>query len=544
MFEKIYKFINKNTKNKFIFFIVLTFLSSIPVIFIPGLKQGHDLYFHLGRISSLSKNIKDLNLFNGIYPFYLNNYGYGNGLFYPDLFLYIPATLNAIGINLITSYKLFIILINFFSILSIYKCVNTISKSNYASILGTIIYSFASYRLVDLYERAALGESLAFIFAPLSILGIYEIIFKDKKKFYYLIIGMSGLILSHIISTYIIGILLIILCLLNIKSLLKNKRYLYLIISALITLLITSYFLIPMIEQMLSQKFYFNNTSNIEEFKLYNRTVPIYLLFLEVPNLRDVLFNKYWTPAGIGIIFLYFIYRKFKDKNKDIFINQCFYISIITLFFIGIPLFWKISIVNKLFYIVQFPWRFYLIPTLLLTISGSMLFSKNESLKLIKYSSIISLISLISIFIICIVPNRLYKIDGYDTAFSEYLPVEVNKEYIENRNDIISNNEIKYSLKRYKSILEIGFENNNSNNTYLELPLIYYKGYTAKINNSNLEVCKTSNGLVRININDINNGTIKVKYEGTKIFKITKYISLISSILFIIYVVKEVKYEE
>jgi uncharacterized membrane protein YfhO len=141
--------------------------------------------------------------------------------------------------------------------------------------------------------------------------------------------------------------------------------------------------------------------------------------------------------------------------------------------------------------------------------------------------------------IICGISNRLYKLTEYGTGFSEYLPIEVDKEYIKERKDIVtSNNDIKYDLKRYKNILEINFKNND-NNTYIELPLIYYKGYTAKIEKSNLKVYKTNNGLVGVIINDINRGTIKVKYEGTILSKVTKVISLISSILFLIYVIKK-----
>lgn len=544
--EKIYKLITKNKKNTFTFLIILTLISSIPILLLPGLKQGHDAYFHLGRISALAENIKNFNFFNGIYPFYFNNYGYANGLFYPDLLLYIPATLNALNLNLITSYKIFIVLINFFSILNIFICIKGISKNKYAAILGSIIYAFASYRLVDIYERSALGESLSFVFCPLVIYGIYEILFDDKKKFYYLIIGMSGLIFSHILSTYIIGILLFVICLLNIKKLFKENRYLYLILSAIITFLITSYFLLPMLEQMISQDFYYNNTSTIEEFKLYNRTVPIYLLFLEIPNLGSIISSKYWIPSGIGIIFIYFIYKIIKSKNNDKIIKQSLWISIITLLLITFTPFWKLKIINKLFYMIQFPWRLYLIPTLLLTIFGSIVISKiNKSKKFLGIVFIISMISLISMNVISLIPNRLYSISSYDAAFSEYLPVEIDLNHISNRGEIIiSNNPVNHSFSKKNTNMKIEFSNNNNSNTYLELPLIYYKGYYASIGDEELDVFKTNNGLVGIKINDIKSGIINISYKGTKIAKITKYISLISSILFIIYVVKEVKYEK
>lgn len=537
--NKIYDLINKNKKKTLIFILVLTLLSSIPVFIFPGIKQGDDTYFHLSRILALSKNIKEFNFFQGVYPGYFDNYGYANGLFYPDIFLYIPACLTALGVNLIVSYKLFLILINFFSILSMYICIKGISNNKYPSTLGSIIYAFSSYRLVDMYERAALGETLAFVFLPLVIYGIYEIIFKDKNKFYFLVIGMSGLIFTHIISTYIIGIILTILCLLNIKKILKEKRLKYIIISAIITLLITSYFLIPMLEQMESQTFYYSNTPNIDQFVLAKRTVPIYLLFIEIPNLFNVLFKTYWIPSGIGIIFLYLIYKKYKNKEiNDKFINQNYIISIITLLLISFKPFWKLSLIKKIFYPIQFPWRFYIVPTLLLTICGSILISKiKENKVFLKNTFIISMISLVSMFIICIIPNRLREIKYYDSSFSEYLPIEVDIDYINNRGNIITfNNNVNHSFTKNGINMKINFDNNNYENTYMELPLVYYKGYTASIDKNNLDLFKTENGLVGVRINNIKNGIINVKYEGTKISKITKYISTISFILFVLYV--------
>lgn len=544
MADKLYKKIIQNKKNTIIFILILTLLASIPVFIFPGIKKGDDVYFHLSRISAISDNIKNHTLFNGIYSEYFNGYGYANGLFYPDLFLYIPAILKTLGMNIINSYKIFLILINLLSITSIYISIKGISKNKYASILGSIIYAFAPYRLVDMYERAALGETLAFIFIPLIIYGIYEIIYKDKKKFYILTLGMTGLILSHIVSTYIMGIVLFILCLINIKKLLKEKRIIYIILSALITLLLTAYFILPMLEQMKSQTFYYSNTPNITEFQLSKRTVPIYLLFIGLPNLRKAIFNKYWVPSGIGIIFIYLIYKKIKAKKTTDFINQTYKISIIFLLLTAIKPFWDLNIIKKVLYPIQFPWRLYMVPTLLLTISGSILIAKNKSIKIIKNTFLISMISLISMFVICLIPPRIREIKEYDASYAEYLPKEINREYIKNRNiTITSNNEVEHTFTKKGTTIKIDFKQNRED-TYLELPLIYYKGYEAYNKKTEIQTFKTENGLLGIKINNLKSGTINVSYKGTKLSKITKITSLMSLAVFTIYITKKVKHEK
>ena len=89
---------------------------------------------------------------------------------------------------------------------------------------------------------------------------------------------------------------------------------------------------------------------------------------------------------------------------------------------------------------------------------------------------------------------------------------------------------------------EITFKQKDKN-TEIELPLVYYKGYEAKIENKKLETYKTNNGLIGIRINDIEEGKIKISYLGTNIAKITKIISLTTLISFVL-ITKEVKHEK
>lgn len=529
-FSKLYDNLIKNSKFRILFFIILTLLSSIS-LFTISLKYGHDILFHLSRIVGIKDSFSN-DLFPSIYSNYLNGYGYGNPLFYPDIFLYVPAFINYLGLSINTSYKIFIILVNFFSIISMYITVKGISKSKYAGIISSIIYAFASYRLIDVFSRAALGEALAFIFIPLIIYGIYNIIYGDYKKFYILVIGMSGLILSHILSTYIICILLSIFCLINIKKFIKEKqRIKYLVISALITLLITAFFIFPMLEQMISGKFLFNNTDKISE--ITKRSVPIYALFLEI-----ILPLKYWIPSGIGIIFIYLTYLKIKSRNiKDSFITQCFIIGVLCLFLASNIFPWKLF--EKAFSLIQFPWRLYVITTVLLTVGGGILISKiytknKDRIKQLIIVFSLSLISLISITVTTLLSGNT-NLDNYYISMGEYLPSNVNLDYIKERGNVVtSNNQITFTHKKVDNKIIIDFVN-NYDNTILELPLLYYKGYGAKINNEYLDVFKTDNGLVGVKLNNIKEGTLEVSYIKTPTIYISRGISLLSVTIFGLY---------
>ena len=185
-----------------------------------------------------------------------------------------------------------------------------------------------------------------------------------------------------------------------------------------------------------------------------------------------------------------------------------------------------------------------MVPTLLLTISGSILISKEESKKTIRNIFLISMISLISMFVICIIPPRIKQIEEYDASYAEYLPKEINKEYIKNRNIIItSNNEVEHSFTKKGTEMQIEYKQ-DSEDTYLELPLIYYKGYKAYDKKTEMETFKTENGLLAIKINNKKAGTINVSYKGTILARITKITSLVSLTIFTFYITKKVKHEK
>ena len=199
--------ITSNKKNILIFLLIATFITSFSLL-LSKMYWGHDLVFHLSRIRAIKDNL-NLGVVGGyMYPNYLDGYGYGNPLFYPDIFLYIPAIISYLGLSILSSYKLFLVLINFLTFLTMYITIKSITGNKKSAIVSSIMYGCASYKQIDMYTRAALGETLSFIFIPLIILGIYEIIYRDKNKFYILVIGMSGLILCHLISTYLICIVL------------------------------------------------------------------------------------------------------------------------------------------------------------------------------------------------------------------------------------------------------------------------------------------------------------------------------------------------
>ena len=235
--------VEKIKKNKEILILVLIILVSSVWLITKGLPWQHDVGFHYGRVVGLANSIKTGDFFALIHNAYYG-YGYAVGIFYSNFFLYVPALLIVLGMPYMMAFKILYVLINIGTTLSIYLCVKSITKDKKISIISTMLYMFSSYRIVDVFVRGALGEMLSFMVLPILILGIYEVIYRDYKKWYYISIGFTLLALSNIVSTILFSFFIFIIFLINIKKIMKDKERLkYLIISVLFKKILILFFL-------------------------------------------------------------------------------------------------------------------------------------------------------------------------------------------------------------------------------------------------------------------------------------------------------------
>ena len=511
----------KNQKIKKLYLPLFIFALSILTaanIFRVGMVYADDLSFHFYRIMAIVDNIK-IGKYVPVYFNYLNGFGYANGLFYPDLFIIIPAFLNYIGLHITTAYKIFVILINFAAIYTMYLCVYKISKEKKCAYIGMTLYAISNYRLIDFVERGALGEMLSFIFIPLVILGLYEILYDNEKKGYYLSIGLSGLCFSHVISFYMTCIFTVAILIINIKQLKDKKRLKTLIINIVIPMLITMHFWLPMLEQILSDKFSFS--TNV---KIFENIVPPIALLIDYPLVKIF---KVYLPAGIGLIYYIYIIKMLKLSKKDKFMLTITLMGIISIIFCSVKILWKIGIIYKLLSIIQFPWRFYMFSTIFLIISFSVMLKDVKITKNMKiyfiYTSLICVLNIILHFNVFTLIGPISN----DIMFGEYMPENATIETIINYNS----KDITY--ERNNNILNVTVIKNKET---VELPLLYYRGYKA-CNDKCYEVFKTENGLVGVKINN-EKTDLKVWYNGTKIYNITKYIS-IAGVVLLIYKIKK-----
>ncbi len=218
-----------------------------------GVTHGDDIMFHLLRIEGLAKSFTD-----GIIPCKLQTnwaygYGYAVSVFYGDLFLSIPAVLRIFGFTEQFAYNVFLYLIHFGTVASAYYCTRKISGSRFIGYACAIVYLFNPYSLAGIYYRNALGEAQAMVFLPLVVYGLYLILSENtenksyRKSWIPAVLGFTGIIESHMLSCVICAQFMILLFLFNIRNVFRKKRFLMLVKTAVLTLLLNAWFLVPLL---------------------------------------------------------------------------------------------------------------------------------------------------------------------------------------------------------------------------------------------------------------------------------------------------------
>lgn len=512
------------------------------------INMGSDALFHYRRFSALMESLKDNS-----FPIYLDhssldNYGYGTKWFYPDLIL-LPFAYIANVTSIPFAYKsmwfIMTILCGIFS----YKSMQVITKNKTAAFIGSLTYTFALYRLHDLFKRGAFGESLSFTFIPIVFWGLYEIIKGDYKKWYIISIGFSLLIFSHNISSAITFLTLMIIILFHYKDFLKDKqRIKYLIIAGCCSAILSTYFLLPFFEQIYTTQFYFHDPV-AGTLAQHNRSPILKILegiFSIAPqiNIHDI-----GILLILPLLFRFFI-KKTTDTLRyvDIGVIIGFIYIILTLDFIP----WSMYPL-KLLNFIQFPWRFFEFCSYLFAIAGAYyivcIIKEKTNLKYIACISVCLFICL-QIYLSADYYKKVEKSillsempsANLDNNFFfmnlEYLPQKTSSlSLIEEKGDKISCQNDETIISNFERTSNgLNFNIDLEKVDILELPLIYYKGYNAFVSNQKLEVRESENGFVEIPITT--SGKVNIAFTGTPIQKYSLYITLLAYIILGIYILK------
>ncbi len=185
----------------------------------------------------------------------LNGYGYASPLFYSQLFLYLPAVLYNLAVPAQVCYQIYAILVNIATCLIAYYSFKGLVRDNKIAAAGALIYLLSAYRITNLYVRAAVGEYTAMAFYPLIVYGFVRVYTTEETKlgirdYLPIVLGLSGLIESHVLSCELAAMFIAVVCLVNYRKTFVPKRFITLAKAAVLTLCVNMAFILPFIQSM------------------------------------------------------------------------------------------------------------------------------------------------------------------------------------------------------------------------------------------------------------------------------------------------------
>ncbi|MCD8325375.1 MAG: hypothetical protein LUC90_01460 [Lachnospiraceae bacterium] len=340
--------------------------------------HGHDTTYHAQRILYLAEEISHGNYFPAIFSSALNDYGHAVPLFYCQFFLYLPAILFNCGCSLTFVYNLYMSLITVAACLIMYYCCLKIFRKSSTALLGAALYTLSAVRLTNLLTRAAFGEFTAQTWLPLVVLGFYQIYSAPKgekitlKRYWPVVVGLSCIVVSHALTTLMSAIVICLFCVAAARKTLEPKRFLGLARAAVLTVLVSMAYLVPMVDFMGMDLLMNHRKDQIQNqgtwlLQVFNPIVNNYQELSKVDTPGSELSLSLGFPVVLGLVlFLVLLIRRSARKKEEresiTFPAVCFAISLITAGLSTTYMFYDYMYdlpdsLYSLFAAYEFPWR-------------------------------------------------------------------------------------------------------------------------------------------------------------------------------------------
>ena len=557
--------ITQETKQVFFWLGVFTVIASLPNMFGYNIS-GADFTYHLQRIEGVKDGLLSGQIPVRLEPKWLYDHGYADAIFYCNIFLIVPAFFRIMGFPISFSYNVYGIAVNLATVLISYFSFKGIFKDEKIGITCSGLYSLSIFRIYKFVITSAVGEGTAYTFLPLVILGFYRIFAVEQEKDEHkngwvpLCMGLAGIIQSHVLTCEISAMVILAMCILNIKRIFRRDIFAGLFKAAAISLLLGAWFLVPFIDYYLTQDLHVKHVSarTIQEsgLEISHLLFHFWKTGDNTPVTGSGVFNSH--PVGIGLVlmipcflFLALWFLGKLNQKGDLrleFVKKLLIIGVVLLGMSTNLFPWDRiqrvhSLCASLISSIQFPNRFLGWGTAcMVTVFGyCMLFYRDEywkslglillaffglvtsSLRLIEYASVsgnhYELYNSASMGF-GYISGAEYLIEGTDEerlSFSKPRPSE-------------NVNLLGYEKKMLGAIIRC--ENLGNAEGVIELPLLLYKGYHAKNldTHEEMEIKDGDNHLVSVQIPSGFHGNIEISFASPVYWRMAEMISLMTGI--------------
>ncbi len=537
-------------------------LVSLPLSY-DFVLDGNDLYYQFNRILGIQEGLKSGQFPVKIHSTMLHGYGYGSSIFYPELFLYLPALLGCLGVSLVNCYKVLLICMNGATAFVAYRSFSGLTRSRKMGLLAALFYTLSVYRLIDLYTRAAIGEAMAMIFFPLVMWGMYELFLGNPRKWYLAALGFTGIFQSHVLSvelTVCFGGIFGLCCLGRLR---EKNRFKALLYAAGSTVLLNLGVIFPLLHHAAYPYRVFAVDSTLS---WWTATLPkLFDFILSNPTERTYagIQNGGEMPCSLGFVLLVgllaFLYVYLREEKRDGLLRGslgALWLGVLGIY-LSTDLFpWdkvqRLSVIHRLVTSIQLPWRFLALTSALLCLVCAVGFyrfsSEKEVRRLVCGGACVLAFLCAGIYINRYSEEAMPKYSKENQYQREQSQVDVlyfvnvphsNSYRIWNRSNTFAASEgiVLSECKRAENLTaefryklpETGIKGEEA---WVDVPFTYYPNYAAYgENGTRLKTGIGDQGTLRVWISGETQGLVKVRYQEPWYYHAGRIISIIFLIL-------------
>ncbi len=347
-------------------------------------------------------------------------YGYGYPLFniYGPLAFYIGEFFHLIGFDFVTAVKIVFALAWVLSGLAMYGFVKRILGNRNAAFLAGLLYVFMPYHLIDVYVRAALAESVALVFLPLTLWAFNNTV-NDRTlgSVLFAALAYAGMVFAHngiaLLFTLVLAAWIVFLLVrtrdmkhkffsrANILGLIRNA--LPTLGAVALGLGLTAIFMLPLILEyryinvaQWTQNYYNYQDHFVKAFQLFS---PVW--GFGISNLGPVdglSFQLGLVPVVLACLALFVIAKNPNHKRAYVLFFLGLTLVVVCLMFeISLPAWRAFGLAS----VAQFPWRLLTLTTVSLSVvGGSVMLLDSQTFNVERSTFSLSLVMLSALVIL------------------------------------------------------------------------------------------------------------------------------------------------
>ena len=521
--------------------IILVILFSIPLILPyirPGFFPTHDGEWVVVRLTDMFRTLRD-GQFPARYSGFLNH-GFGYPLFnftYP-LPYYLGILIHFLRFSFVDSIKIIFAGSVIVSGISFFLLINEFWKNKWAALCLSVLYIYLPYRMVNLYVRGSIGESVSMAIFPIVFYFWLRLISRSTvQNLTFTAVFFAALIITHNIMAVYFTVILGVLCLSLVIT--KNLKALKAsIISIFLGLGLSAFFWLPVI---LEKKFIALSQVPIAN-RGYYFLQPLDLILPKwgygIPDSASGFgYQLGWPQVGAFLLVLLTLAYKRSQVTK-LFLS----LTVLT-FFLASLLFsfsstiWKVT---PLLSDINYPW------TLLAPLGFLTTFLSGWIWQFKRMKLLLPIFAISAMFLVLphsqpraynnYIDSHYFTNDSNTTSSNELMPLWVKTnptQQPENKVEIISGEGVIKNIANNSK--QTSFDVDLKTESNVQINTIYYPGWEAASSGKKIPISYDNNlGVMRLALS-LGQQSISLKFKETLTRQFANTISLVSLFVLVIF---------